>query len=346
MMSTSRILIIGLGSVGVRHLRIARNLFPKADIRTLSNRTDSESLGFANGNFGTITEATKYAPQITVVASPTTSHLGHALEMANTGSHLLIEKPISDTQIGVMGLIEICREKKTSLAVGYNLRFSPSLQVLHKLLSDNLLGGIYSVRCEVGKYLPTWRPDRDYREGISARKDLGGGVLLELSHEIDYLQWLFGDVDWVHSTATNQSKLKIDVEDSVHSILGFKTNVRNQQLVGILSLDFIRHDETRGCTVIGEKGTLVWDGVKGEVRCYLESEGKWVVLFQQEPKKDETYFAEWKNFLDSITRGVEPLVTGTQGLKVLETIEAIRNSAALGRRIDVVEGRYTGENFA
>ena len=69
-------------------------------------------------------------------------------------------------------------------------------------------------------------------------------------------------------------------------------------------------------------------------------------LFQQEPKKDETYFAEWKNFLDSITRGVEPLVTGTQGLKVLETIEAIRNSAALGRRIDVVEGRYTGENFA
>jgi predicted dehydrogenase len=213
-------------------------------------------------------------------------------------------------------------------------------------LYDNLLGDIYSVRCEVGKYLPTWRPDRDYREGVSARKDLGGGVLLELSHEIDYLHWLFGDVDWVHSTATNQSKLKIDVEDSVHSILGFKTNVRNQQLVGILSLDFIRHDETRVCTVIGEKGTLVWDGVKGEVRCYLESEGKWVILFQQEPKKDETYFAEWKNFLDSMTRGVEPLVTGTQGLKVLETIEAIRNSAALGRRIDVVAGRSNGENFA
>ena len=172
-MTTSRILVIGLGSIGVRHLRIARSLFPNADIRTLSKRTDTETLGFANGNFGTITEAIKYAPRITVVASPTTSHLGYALAMANAGSHLLIEKPISDSPIGIMELIEICRKKETSLAVGYNLRFSPSLQILYKLLYDNLLGDIYSVRCEVGKYLPTWRPDRDYRECVSSRKDLG-----------------------------------------------------------------------------------------------------------------------------------------------------------------------------
>ena len=68
------------------------------------------------------------------------------------------------------------------------------------LMQNKIVGKILSVRCEVGQFLPSWRPNIDYRESVSARKALGGGALLELSHEIDYLMWIFGDIDWVKAT--------------------------------------------------------------------------------------------------------------------------------------------------
>ena len=137
---------------------------------------------------------------------------------------------------------------------GYNLRFSPSLMYFNELIKKNIVGQILSVRCEVGQYLPEWRPNKDYRKTVSANFHLGGGVLLELSHEIDYLRWIFGEVDWVRATLAQQSSLVFDVEDSAHLTLGFLPNENGRQLIGTLNLDFIRHDQTRACIAIGEKG--------------------------------------------------------------------------------------------
>ena len=80
---------------------------------------------------------------------------------------------------------------------------------------------IRRLRCEIGQYLPLWRPGSDYRLGVSANRALGGGVLLELSHELDYLRWIFGDVDWVQASLERQSALEIDVEDTAHLLLSF-----------------------------------------------------------------------------------------------------------------------------
>jgi hypothetical protein len=214
--------------------------------------------------------------------------------------------------------------------VGYNLRFSPSLQCFRQLLSEGIIGKSLSVRSEVGQYLPSWRPESDYRQGVSARKELGGGALLELSHEIDYLRWIFGEVDWVRATLSQQSKLEIDVEDSVHLTLGFRSNSDKKQLIGTLNLDFIRHDHTRTCTVIGEKGTLRWNGVNGEVDLFKSGASDWEKLYSHEPERDETYLAEWRDFVDSIQGRSNPYITGEDGLRVLEIIEAARISATTG----------------
>ena len=326
----NRILIVGLGSAGSRHLRLARELFPNSQIKVLRHRAQSTIPQFSDGYFSTIAEAIQFAPQIAIIANPSTFHIGIAQELAQAEIHLLIEKPLSSSLEGIAQLIETCKDRKSILMIGYNLRFSTSLQHFRKLLGEGIIGDLLSVRCEVGQYLPSWRPESDYRQGVSAKRELGGGALLELSHEIDYLRWIFGEVEWVRATISQQSKLEIDVEDSAHLTMGFLPNDGGRQLIGTLNLDLIRHDHTRTCTVIGDKGTLRWNGLTGEVDLFEEGAISWTKLYSHQPQKDETYRTELQDFIDSIEKKRVPFVTGDDGLRVLEIIEAARISATSG----------------
>jgi predicted dehydrogenase len=334
-----KILVAGNGSIGKRHLRLARQQFPNAEIVVLGYREVKEIPAFANGYLKTIQAAIEFAPQLAVIANPSTFHIPIAQALARAGTNLLIEKPISSDSNGVHELIEICKEHNCVLQLGYNLRYSPSLQRFRELLHAGVIGDSLSVRCEVGQYLPTWRPEIDYRLGVSANKNLGGGVLLELSHELDYLQWIFGDVDWVRATISRQSSLEIDVEDSVHLTLGFLSHRSESQLIGTLNLDFIRHDQTRTCTAIGKKGSLRWNGLAGEVSIFEESASSWKTLFTHTPMTDETYLAEWHEFVDCSNTGRIPSVSGQDGLRVLKVIESARISASTGAQVSVADNR-------
>jgi predicted dehydrogenase len=323
-----RIVIVGLGSIGRRHLRLARELFPNADIRVLRHQTANEVPEFSNGCFSSIEEAIAFAPQIAVIASPAPFHTATAQALAEVGVHLLIEKPLSISLDGIMHLLETCQKQDKVLLTGYNLRFMPSLQRFRDLLGEGVIGKVLSVRCECGQYLPTWRPDSDYRMSVSAQRELGGGVLLELSHELDYLRWIFGEIDWVKATLSHQSDLELDVEDTVHLTLGFVPTTDGHQLIGVVNLDFIRHDTTRVCTAIGENGTLRWNGLTGEVTLYEAGAKEWRQLFYHPDQRDESYLAEWQNFIACVKEHKTPLITGEDGLKVLEIIETARISAS------------------
>ena len=166
----------------------------------------------------------------------------------------------------------------------------------------------------------------EYSSSVSAQKILGGGALLELSHEIDYLLWIFGEVDWVKSHVYKQSDLEIDVEDSAYVILGFK-EFDGSVMTASLNIDFIRHDVTRRCFVIGEKGTLLWDGVKGQVELYKKSNKDWELLFSSSPDKDFTYMEEIKSFLSSVESNRKPNISGEDGLQVVNVVESIKESS-------------------
>jgi predicted dehydrogenase len=330
-----RILIVGLGSIGKRHLRLARELFPNADIRVLRHQSANEIPEFSNGCISSIEEAIAIAPQIAVIASPAPFHVVTAQVLAEVGVHLLIEKPLSASLDGITQLLETCHKKGTVLLTGYNLRFLPSLQRFRNLLGEGVIGKILLVRCEIGQYLPSWRPDSDYRQGVSARRELGGGALLELSHELDYLRWIFGEVDWVKATLSRQSSLEIDVEDTAHLTLGFVPTADGHQLIGAVNLDFIRHDTIRLCTAIGENGSLCWNGLTGEVALYEAGAKEWRELFSHPHQRDESYLAEWQNFIACVIEQKTPLITGEDGLKVLEIIEAARISATSSGQVSV-----------
>jgi len=333
-----RLLIVGLGSIGSRHARIARLLLPKAQIGALRHKSYKipENVEI-DCCFTDINQAMHFLPQASVIANPATSHIAVALKLSDIGSHLLIEKPIAEKSAEVERLINLCQNKGLTLMTGYNLRFLPSQQKFKEFLLSGYIGNVFSVRCEVGHYLPYWRPQTDYKYTVSARKVLGGGVLLELSHEIDYLRWIFGEVEWVQGVMLQQSELEIDVEDTAHINMGFKSDFRKKPVVANISMDFIRFDPVRLCTVIGEQGSLRWNGLKGTVELFRQGSNEWETMFQDMTGINDTYINEWQNFLASIQGLAEPLVTGQDGLAVLKIIEAIRLSSKKGAMIKLHE---------
>ena len=219
----------------------------------------------------------------------------------------------------------------------YNLRFSPSLLEFKKQLQEKIIGNIYSVRSEIGQYLPSWRPDFDYRMSVSANESLGGGVLLELSHEVDYLRWIFGPVDWVISNISKQSDLDIDVEDSANVIMGFKSfNKNNAALTASLNMDFIRHDALRKCIVIGEKGTLSWDGILEKVEYFEKGGLDWSTIFSSKTDMRYTYREEIQSFFNAIENHEFPYISGFDGLQALTIVEAIKKSSSINSKVYLV----------
>lgn len=323
-----RLLIVGHGSMGQRHLRISRALLPSADIRVLRHQRCESIPEYANGCTNSLDEALAFAPQVAVICSPATFHLQTAQPLAEVGAHLLVEKPLAASLEGVGELLSTCAERKSVLMTAYNLRFLTSLQEYRRLIQSGRIGRVISVRCEIGQYLPSWRPGYDYRKGVSASFALGGGAVLELSHEIDYLRWIFGEVAWVQASLSCQSELEIDVEDTAHLILGFDPDKDGRKLIANLSMDFVRHDTTRQCIAIGEYGSLRWNGITGAVDFFSAGGAVWKTVFVHPPQRDESYTLEWQHFLDCIDTGAAPLISGRDGLAALRVIEAARFSAA------------------
>jgi len=324
-----RILIIGLGSIGKRHLQIVRELMPIADIRVLSHSKCKEIPGIANGCFSSIEEMNDFSPQLAVVANPAPFHISIAMDLVNLGCHLLIEKPISINANRIMELIDAARKNNVLIQLGYNLRFHLSLEYFRNLIHKDKIGRVLSVKSEIGQSLPTWRPNVDYRFSVSAQKELGGGVLLELSHELDYLRWIFGEVTKVSAILCKQSDLEIDVEDSAFITLQFSTNNDRPGPVASLCMDFVRHDATRSCVAIGSLGTLRWNALDGTVEYWKSGAHEWEELFHNPSKGDDSYIREWKHFLGCISKKETPCVTAEDGFAVMKIIETAQISNEL-----------------
>ncbi len=327
--SINTVLVVGLGSIGKRHISIINDNFPEIDIVVLRHQKCDKEQGDLLGISKCVTsldEAILANPQVAIIANPATKHIAVAKTLAAHGIDLMIEKPISDNAIDSQELIDICNQHNVVLTVAYNLRFLPSLIHFQQCIQSKLIGEVYSVRSEIGQHLSSWRPEFDYRDGVSAQKALGGGVLLELSHEIDYLRWIFGEINWVQSHTSKQSELKIDVDDSAIVILGFKGD-NDKELVASLNMDFIRHDVTRKCYVIGAKGTLLWDAISGEVKMFLQGGKHWKELFKLCPDRNYTYTQEIASFFESVESRDLPTVSGEDGVKTVKVIEAIEKSS-------------------
>lgn len=329
----SKILIVGFGSIGERHLRVARSLFPDAQIALLRRSKSEKVPQFADLCFNSISDAMLFSAQIAVICNPATEHIKIGSILINNQTNLLIEKPISSSASGVVDLLNKADRRGVKIAIGYNLRFNKSLNKFKELIESGIAGEILSVRVEIGQYLPSWRPGKDYRNSVSSQQKLGGGVLNELSHEIDYIQWIFGQIKSVQAEIGRFGNLEIDVEDTAILILKIIKKNDNREILVSVNMDFIRHDSSRTCVAIGEKGTLKWDAMSGTVQFYPEGGRDIQEIYRETTPNDESYLAEWKSFVKNIERNDTPECDGYSALSVVKVIEAAKDSSCTGKKV-------------
>ncbi len=327
-------LIVGLGSIGCRHLRNLRSLLPHAELTVLrsSNSSSKEPPPLeATRVVHSIDDALAHQPKFAIIASPSPFHMDTALTLARHGVNLCVEKPISDRLDGVDELIGLTRRRGLVLAVGYNLRFAEPLRILRAALYSGRIGRLLNVRIETGQYLPDWRPQADYRQGVSARRELGGGALLELSHEIDYARWLAGEIVRVSADVRKVSDLEIDVEDCAEMTVNFASGA-----LGNIHVDLLQRTPTRTCRLIGSQGTLTWDAISNLVRLYQAETSVWQDLHPaQALDRNATYVEELRHFFDCIKTKGMPLITGEDGRQTLKVVLAAKRSSEIKKPCEV-----------
>lgn len=323
-----KFLIVSLGSIGRRHLKNLRTLRPVAQIGVLRLHSPASEVDLPEGadfQFFTHVDALAFAPGAAIIASPATTHLSVALPLAEAGIPMLIEKPFADRSDGLDELIRATSSHRTPLMVGYNLRFLPSLQEARRMIHAGAIGRVLGVRAEVGQYLPTWRPASPYQQTVTARRALGGGALLELSHEIDYLYWIFGLPARVNASGGHYSDLEIDVEDMVSLSLEYD---QPRCLVHV-HLDLLQRSTTRSCKFIGTEGTLVWDGIADRLDQFDGIRGEWQRIDTRAcPDRNVMYIEELRHFLACIETGGTPVIDACAAYDVLAIVEAAKASIA------------------
>lgn len=318
-----RYLIVSLGSIGRRHLRNLRALRPASTIAVL--RLQAAASADDTGcdlQLQSMEQVRSFGPQAAIIAAPASVHVAVAAELAGMGIPLLIEKPFSTSMDGLGDLIATCASGALTLMIGYNLRFKRSLLEARRRVLAGDIGRVLSVRAEVGQYLPDWRPDSDYRRSVSAQAGLGGGALLELSHEIDYLYWFFGMPQHVSCRGGRYSDLEIEVEDTVELCLEYE---EPRKIVSV-HLDFVARHAARTCKLVGTHGTLLWDGIADRID--LTVAGKSGTHSELLPMADANapYVAELSHFLDCVGNGSTPAIDGIQGYDVMAIVTAARTS--------------------
>lgn len=277
------IAVIGAGSIGRRHIDNLRLLHAKTQIYWLGATGQlPPALRLNDIQYpASLEELTALPLDYAVVASPASSHQQHLSDLLAHNIPVLVEKPLAATLAQGLQLQKLCQASpQIPVAVAYCLRFLPALQLLKTQLAEQLIGTVLHVNCHVAQYLPDWRPGKDYRQSVSGQAALGGGVLLELSHELDYLYYLFGPLKLLHSKLQQSGLLDIDVEDQADLLLSAP-----EAGTICLHLDFLQKTVQRRCVISGTEGRLEWDLVQNTIVLYQAKQQKLIFSDENYPKK-------------------------------------------------------------
>ena len=299
------VLISGYGSIGRRHADILSKLVDKKNITILTKQKLS--------NFRTIRtlEALKDVnPNYIVICNPTSDHINKIkfIEKNFRNKYVLVEKPLFSKPDKI-------NLKKNKYYIGYHLRFNPLINFLKKKIKSEK---IWNVNIFCGSYLPNWRNNIDYRKSSSAKKKYGGGVLLDLSHELDYAQWLFGKVEIEHCISKKISNLNIGTDDFL-SLTGKTKKLSSIQIV----LNYFTREPTRQIFIDGENISIQADLIKKNIIYYKNNKRK-IYNFKNldrnaDYKKEHLAILKKKSFSN--------LCTFKEGKQIVNLVSRIRSKS-------------------
>lgn len=296
-----KVLIIGLGSIAKKHISAIREVKPKAAFFAL--RSSEKAIPVAGvANIFSWDDLTAFSFDFAIVSNPTAKHREAISRLIPLKIPLFIEKPLF-SDLEDKGILQNLAQKNIQSYVACNLRFLECLQFVKQYLGNKRINEVNSY---CGSYLPDWRPGTDYRKTYSANKKLGGGVHIDLIHEIDYSYWLFGQPERVNKLFTSNSSLAIDAHDYANYIFqyqGFNVNI---------VLNYYRRDPKREMEVVFDDHTITVDLLQNSVRRGTTP------LFEAEQTIKDTYHAQMLFFMEQVVEKRIQFNTAHEAFEILK----------------------------
>lgn len=341
-----KILMIGLGSIGQRHLRNIKRLYGnKCEILAYRTRrlqrTFSDNMHIRENVelekeydikvYDNLEEALKQKPDVAFITNITSKHMECAIEAARKGCHLFIEKPLSHTLDGVWKLQKIAKQKKIKIFIGFQNRYHICVQEAKKYLDAGIIGNIVHVESKFCERLSTMHRYEDYRDTYMANATMGGGPILNLQiHDLDCLQWLFGKAISVYSVVNKHSALDINVEDFSMAIYQFEKEQRPITAYSIT--DFYQYPPVHTLSIVGTKGRIEVDFNDAAISIF-KGDKELFSKIHENFTRNEMFIRELKDFVSCIENDTEPAIGLEAGITTLNMALAQKQSANMGKKI-------------
>lgn len=331
--NTRRVLVVGGGSAGKRHLANVLGL-GITDVAVVEPRTDTRvEIQERYGDIQTYeNEQEAYRTNIynvVIIASPPIFHLENAVRAIRAGAHVLIEKNISHQVAGVAEFLMEADTVKKVVAVCCIYRFFDTLQHIKNLLKKNVLGKVYSAQITFSETMLDWHPWETPKDFYSSQRSLGGSELYGENHTVDFARWFFGEIVDVSGHVGRLSDVTVNADDFAELICTHKSGVISQ-----IHLDAIGRKHRKDMWITGEKGTIFWDSYMG---------GNRVEWYQADTCKTEIYHAKKTrndafadlliDFLECIRLDKQPIVNGWDALQTLKVTAAAEQASKEGKRL-------------
>jgi predicted dehydrogenase len=326
-----KIAVIGLGSIGRRHLGNLRAIGVEA--LHAYDATDAQRAAAAKqfpcAQVTPTLEAALDGAAGVVICTPPASHLEIARLAASQGVHLMIEKPLAGSSEGLEDLLRSCDTRGLRVLTAYNWRYWPPMQFAERLLREGRIGAVRAGRTEYAYHLSTRYPGEDYRRFYMADAKQGGGCLLDESHAIDYMRWLLGDVVEVSAAVERVSSLEISTDDLADLTVRFASGA-----IGNIHMNLFAWNVHSHLEIMGEKGVIQWRRFENEIRVFDPTANRWEI-YPFGGQLNDMYVEEARHFLACIRGEANPRCDGWDGLKTMRVIDAARRAAAERRWVGV-----------
>lgn len=343
----NRVLFVGLGGIGQRHLRNFRKIMGNT-VEVLAYRKRNaqfvlnDKLEIVKGeelnekynikSVDILEDALSRGVDAVFICNPTSMHVEILEKALQAECNVFVEKPVAENLDSLNKMEErVCLSDKI-VFVGYQNRYHPCIVKLKQLIETHAIGKVISVYTEIGENVKNWHKYESYKDIYACRKELGGGVIVTQTHELDYLYYLFGMPKSVYALGGKLSDLDIDVEDVADILMKYEIDSKNVPVV--LHEDYLQVPTRRGCRVIGTEGKIEVDLVAATI-CLYDETGNVSYSEKFDFDRNDMFLAEMKEFLACVERGLPSPISLEEGKKSLEIAMAVKESMQTGLPIEL-----------
>lgn len=323
-----KFLVVGCGSIGQRHIKNLKKIGYSDILLFDSNKKlmkeTSNKLKINYVNSLSIKNI-----DCTLICTPPNSHIKIAKKALESNSHVFIEKPLSNSLIGIEKIEKLAKEKKLKVFVGYSFRFEKGLKIIKKLISTNEIGEIFSFDAYEGWHLSNWRPWQNYKKSYTTKKNLGGGIILDGSHELNYLQWLGGKIELVYCIYSKIPKIAKNVEGIAEILIKF-----NSKAIGRIHLDFLNPKYNRHCEILGDKGSIIWSFENKTIEIRKNNYKK-IKKIKYGNDTNQMYIDEVKHVIKCIKENRNEIISLNESINTLKISLSIKKSGEKGKSIKI-----------